>query len=159
MTDWLDEFPHCRHSVGGSIHPTAIIGAPPELREWKPGDATFAPRIHRTARIHAYVTIDAGSHEATEVGARTWLMKHVHIGHDTVLGEDVEIAPGVVICGDVVIEDRVHIGVNASVKHGVTIGEGAVIGAGAVVIRDVPAGEVHAGNPAHLIGAACATSR
>jgi acetyltransferase-like isoleucine patch superfamily enzyme len=65
-------------------------------------------------------------------------MKRCHVGHDAVIGADVEIAPGAVICGDVVIEDGVHVGVNASVKHGVTIGEGAVIGAGAVVIHDVP---------------------
>ena len=50
--------------------------------------------------------------------------------------------------GAVVIRDRAFIGAHSIVLEGVTIGEGAVIGAGSVVTKDVPAGEVWAGNPA-----------
>ena len=34
---------------------------------------------------------------------------------------------------------------------GVTIGKGSVVGAGSVVTRDVPDGEIWAGNPAQFI--------
>ncbi len=46
------------------------------------------------------------------------------------------------------IGDNVSIGSNATILGGVNIGEGAVIGAGSVVTRDVPSGQVWAGNPA-----------
>ncbi len=51
----------------------------------------------------------------------------------------------------VVIEDDVWIGANAIILGNVTIGKGAMIGAGSVVTKDIPAGEVWAGNPARFI--------
>lgn len=49
------------------------------------------------------------------------------------------------------IGDDVFIGAHSTVLKGVTIGKGAVIGACSVVTKDVPAGEVWAGNPAKCI--------
>lgn len=43
------------------------------------------------------------------------------------------------------------IGAGATLLPGITIGEGAMIGAGSVVTKDVPAGEVWVGNPAHVV--------
>lgn len=43
------------------------------------------------------------------------------------------------------------VGANCTLLPGVTIGENALIGAGSVVTKDVPAGKVVAGNPAHEI--------
>jgi hypothetical protein len=45
----------------------------------------------------------------------------------------------------------VFVGARAIILKGVTIGDRAVIGAGAVVTKDVPAGQVAAGNPARVI--------
>jgi acyl-[acyl carrier protein]--UDP-N-acetylglucosamine O-acyltransferase len=130
------------------IHPTAIIGDPPEHRDWKPGDPLYHPQIDETARVFALVTVDSGRRGPTRVGARTWLMKHVYIGHDAVIGADCELAAGTVIAGHVTIGDRVRVGVNACVRPFINVGEGARIGAGAVVVKDVEPGVVVAGNPA-----------
>jgi acetyltransferase-like isoleucine patch superfamily enzyme len=46
------------------------------------------------------------------------------------------------------IGNRVSIGSNATILGGLTIGDGALIGAGSVVTKDVPPGEIWAGNPA-----------
>lgn len=43
------------------------------------------------------------------------------------------------------------IGAGSTILPGLTIGEGAMIAAGSVVTKDVPAGELWVGNPAHCI--------
>ena len=49
------------------------------------------------------------------------------------------------------IGDDVFVGAFSTILKGVSIGDRAVIGAGSVVARDVPAGEIWAGNPAKMI--------
>ena len=74
-----------------------------------------------------------------------------------VIGDRVEISPGVVVGGrsdiyDVpVIEDDVTLGVGAKVLGPVRVGRGAVVGANAVVLHDVPAGAVVVGVPARVV--------
>jgi len=54
--------------------------------------------------------------------------------------------------GTITIEDDAWIGAGSIILQGVTIGAGAVVGAGSVVKKDVPPGEIVAGNPAVSIG-------
>src|SRR4051812_4647836 len=105
-----------------NVHPTAVIGEPPEHRDFQPGfDTAHAPDVHLTARVNAFVTIDAGLRTATRVGARAFLMAHCHVGHDAVIGADCELAPGTVIGGHAVLEDRVRCGIGVMVRPGVTV--------------------------------------
>lgn len=133
------------------IHPTAIIGDPPEHRDCPPIPHQLVPEIAPSARINSFVTVDAGINEPTRVGARSFLMTKTHVGHDAQIGNDVELAPGTIIGGHAILEDGVRCGVGVLVKPGVRIGEGACLGAGAVVVKDVPAGEVWCGNPARKL--------
>lgn len=130
------------------VHLTAIIGHPPEHRDWKRGDPIHRPHLHDLCRIGALTSVDSGMHQPTIIGARTWAMKHCHVGHDAIIGEDCELAPGTVIGGHVTIGNNVRFGINSCVRPYITIGDGARIGAGAVVIKDVPAGQTWVGNPA-----------
>ena len=51
----------------------------------------------------------------------------------------------------VVVEDKVVIRANSTVVAGVRLNTGCVIAAGSVVTKDVPSGEVWAGNPAKFL--------
>lgn len=53
--------------------------------------------------------------------------------------------------GEVVIGEGACVGANSVVMPGVKIGDGAIVGACSFVAKDVPAGEVHAGQPARRI--------
>lgn len=138
-------------SYGGGIHHSAIIGGQPESREWRPEHGDAGVELGEAVRIHAFCTVDAGLREPTRVGDRSWLLAHTHVGHDAQIGEDCELSTGTIVGGHVVIGDGVKVGVNACFRPFVRVGDGARIGCGAVVVRDVPAGEVWAGNPAKCI--------
>lgn len=51
----------------------------------------------------------------------------------------------------VLIEDGAFIGAHSIILKGTKIGEQSIIGAGSVVTKDIPAGEIWAGNPAKFI--------
>lgn len=51
----------------------------------------------------------------------------------------------------ITIGERVFIGMNTLIVNSVKIGDDAVIGAGSVVLKDIPANEIWAGNPAKFI--------
>lgn len=49
------------------------------------------------------------------------------------------------------VESGASIGSSVSILCGVTIGAGALVGAGSVVTKDIPPGEIWAGNPARFV--------
>lgn len=129
------------------VHATAVIGEPPEYRDWKAGDEKHHPIIDPRARISAFVTIDAGVKHPTYVG-ESFVMAHCHIGHDAFIGDGCELAPGTVVGGWAKLMDGVKCGIGALIRPEVVIGENARIGMGAVVTKDVSPGDTVVGNPA-----------
>jgi len=97
------------------------------------------------------------------IGDGVRIHTNVYVAQQSVLENDVFLAPGVGIANDrypictrclegVVIRHGARIGVNATLLPGVEIGEQALVGSGAVVTKDVAPWAIVAGNPARVIG-------
>lgn len=105
-----------------------------------------------------------GNNSSIEVGCQ--------IANDTIIGNDVMIAPEVIIFSvghetsdigtpmrlqgnkapkPVTIDDNVWIGQRATILPGVTINKGSIVATGAIVTKDVPAFAIVGGNPAKII--------
>jgi len=121
-------------------------------------------KVGRGVNFGSGIAIEMGRDSA--IGVRSW------IANDTVIGDDVMMAPEVVILSGshdfedverpmreqggtarqrVVIGSDVWIGTRAIILRGVTVGDHSIVGAGAVVTRDVPPWSIVGGNPARLI--------
>ncbi len=115
-------------------------------------------------------TLEMYRRMGVEIGENCWIQFDVVIDHSHYwhikIGNNVIIAPRVHILahdssmfiplghaklGNVVIKDNVFIGAGSIIMPGVTIEERSIIGAGSIVTKDVPAGEIYAGNPAKFI--------
>jgi acetyltransferase-like isoleucine patch superfamily enzyme len=118
-------------------------------------------------KVGAFVEIQSGA----RIGENTTVSSHSFICDLVTIGNDVFIGHGVMTINDLFppsrrrtgsgeywepthIGNHVIIGSNATLFP-VRIGDYAVIGAGSVVRKDIPSGQVWAGNPAKYI---CDTS-
>lgn len=135
------------------IHANAVIGsdafyykARPEGREkmHSCGSVEIGDRVE----IGAACTIDKGVSGDTRIGAGTKMDNHVHVGHDTVIGEHCLFAAQVGIAGCVVIEDHVILWGQVGVPSDLLIGKGAVVLGQSGLTKDLEGGKTYFGSPA-----------
>ena len=69
----------------------------------------------------------------------------------TIITHFMEPRTGMYSRGQVHLKRNAYIGCRTIICKPVTVGENAIVGAGSVVTKDIPAGEVWAGNPARFI--------
>lgn len=70
--------------------------------------------------------------------------------HDCVVGDFVNICPGVSMAGHTRIGRKSFIGIGSTVIDDIKVGKEVVIGAGAAVIRDIPDYAAAVGVPAKV---------
>jgi len=100
-----------------------------------------------------FVTLNCGTmkdRQETVIGNNNYMMAYAHVGHDSVLANNIILANAVQIGGHVYIEDYAVLGGMAGIHHLVTIGAHAFIGGIARVIQDVPPYMIAEGHPAKI---------
>lgn len=123
---------------GTAIYTGAVIGNDPQDYGYTGGDSFT--KIGKNNIIREYVTIHRGTEEgsATVIGDNNFIMVQVHIGHNTVLGNNIIIAPAALLAGRMLIEDGVFISGGVVFHQFVRIGKLAMIGGFTGVNKDVP---------------------
>jgi sugar O-acyltransferase (sialic acid O-acetyltransferase NeuD family) len=106
--------------------------------------------VASSARVGRGSVILAGSVLCAEavIGDHVILLENTSVNHHSRVEAFATLSAGITVLGRVVIGSNAFIGGGSTITPMRNIGAGALVGAGSVVIRDVPAGQVHAGNPA-----------
>jgi acetyltransferase-like isoleucine patch superfamily enzyme len=151
---------HCRMAPRCELH---ILSAPPRRGRIRIGErcdlstgVTLHPyggKIKLGDRVFVGPFVVIYGHGGVEIGAGTLIAMHCRIvsSNHAVLTMDRPMRGEPDILQPVKIGRDVWLGAGVTVLGGVTIGDGCVVGAGAVVHRDLPAGSVAVGVPAHVI--------
>lgn len=127
--------------------------------------------IGDNTKIGAFVEVQKGA----VIGKSCKISSHTFICEGVTIGDNCFIGHGVIFINDnypraarpdgsietdedwadrfvkTNIGNHVSIGSNVTILGNITIGDGSIIGAGSVVTKDVPTGEIWAGNPARKI--------
>jgi UDP-3-O-[3-hydroxymyristoyl] glucosamine N-acyltransferase len=104
--------------------------------------------------IGANCTIDRGVSSDTVIGKGTKFDNLIHIGHDTVIGNNCLFAAAVVVAGCVLIMDGVTLWGQVVVNKTLTIGENAVVLGKGGVVGSLEGNKTYWGTPAREAGAA-----
>jgi sugar O-acyltransferase (sialic acid O-acetyltransferase NeuD family) len=117
-------------------------------------------------RLASYVSSRAFVWRNVEIGENCFIMEHNvlqyavrvgnnvvfwsgnHVGHQSVIHDNVFVSSHVVISGYCEVQESCFLGVNSSLANNITIARDCLIGMGAVVTKSTEPGKVYVGNPA-----------
>lgn len=117
----------------------AVLGGPPQDLGFDPAIASGVVIGDRNV-LREGVTVHRATRagEATRLGDDNYLMTHVHVGHDGVLGSRVIMAAQAALAGFVEVADRAFISGGVMIHQFARVGRLAMIGGNAKITRDVP---------------------
>jgi sugar O-acyltransferase (sialic acid O-acetyltransferase NeuD family) len=107
-----------------------------ELVSYVSSRATVFPELQ--INENCFILEDNTIQPFARIGANVTLWSGNHIGHHSVIEDDVFLASHVVVSGGVRVGQGSFVGVNVTLRDHVTIGKKCVIGAGALVLEDQP---------------------
>lgn len=125
------------------------IGEEPQHRKYggEPTRLEIGDRniIREYCSFHRGTMMDRG---VTQVGSDNYLMAHVHVAHDCVVGSHITMANNATLAGHVQVGDHCILGGYALVHQFCRIGTQAYLGFACAVSQDVPPFIMASGNPA-----------
>jgi UDP-N-acetylglucosamine acyltransferase len=130
------------------VHAGAVLGGPPQDLKFHPGTVSYL-EIGEGTTIRECVTANVGTdpESTTRIGARCLLMAYSHVGHNTVVGDDVVIANGAQLAGHVEVQDYAIIGGLVPIHQFCRVGRYSFVGGGCRIGKDVPPFLRAAGEP------------
>jgi UDP-3-O-[3-hydroxymyristoyl] glucosamine N-acyltransferase len=146
-------YDHVTIGRGCIIHANAVIGADAFYYKRRPdhfdkmhtcGEVV----IEDDVEIGAMCTIDRGVSGDTRIGRGSKLDNHVHVGHDTVIGERCLFAAQVGIAGCVVIGNGVTLWGQVGIPSDRKLADGTVVLGQSGVLNDTEPGKTYFGSPA-----------
>lgn len=124
---------------GNVFYPFAVIGGKPQDLKYKGEPTELVIGNYNTIRESVTLNIGTeGGGKVTRVGDKNLLMAYVHLGHDTIVGNNTVIANGCQIAGHVTVQDWAIIGGLTGVSQFVRVGAHTYVGGCSGVDRDVP---------------------
>ena len=148
----------CRIGDRNWIGAHAVLGAAPEVRghdhglPWGGDAVSLGVQIGDDNVLREFTTLHGGTGQVTRVGSRCFVMNKVHVGHDSVIDDDVTLAANATLAGHVAVGPGANVGLSCAVHQHRVVGPGAMVGMGAIVTRDVPPFATAVGAPARVRG-------
>lgn len=135
------------------IYPFASIGQPPQDLKFRGEDSELIVGSDNTIREH--VTMNSGTEGGglvTKVGNKCAFLTGSHVGHDTIVADNVVLSNNVMLAGHCHIDDFVIVSGGAGVHQFTRIGKHAFIGGMSGVENDIIPYGMALGNRARLAG-------
>ena len=121
-----------------TIYDHAIIGSDPQDLKFDTNIDTYVKVLDNNI-IREYVSIHRATKEdkPTKIFNNIMIMANSHVGHDSIVGNNVIISNASLLGGNVIIEDYAVLGGNTLVHQNVRVGKLSMIPGGARVTKDV----------------------
>jgi UDP-N-acetylglucosamine acyltransferase len=104
--------------------------------------------IGESTIIREHVTINAGFTDETKVGRNCYIMAKSHIGHDSLIANDVTISPLAVVGGHSQIDSFCNLGMGSILHQFTKVNQIVMVGANSFAKGELEAGLIYVGSPA-----------
>ncbi|MBI3795325.1 MAG: acyl-ACP--UDP-N-acetylglucosamine O-acyltransferase [Nitrospinae bacterium] len=149
----IDAHAWISHTVmgeGTTVASHAHIGGDPQTLNWK--EVPSLVRMGKNNIVRELVVIGRSMVENGEtlIGDDCFFLANAHVGHDSIIGNNVILTTMAGLSGHVTVEDGAVIGGLAGVHQFVRIGELAMVGGMARIVQDVAPFMLAEGTPAEI---------
>lgn len=143
---------HTTIGIDNVIHPSVIIGAPPQDLKFK-GEVTYV-KIGNRNHFREFTTVHLaeGEGNSTIIGNDNLFMAYVHIAHNCTVGDHNIMSNCTTLAGHVEVVNKAVLGGFSGVHQFCKVGSMAMIGGMSKIVKDVPPFIKIDGNPARVVG-------